>query len=288
MEQVAAPIFTGCVILGRLQSKDMKITSRQSPKIKYLAKLKLKKYRDLERKMLIDGYYPLQFAMRNDYPIEELFICRELLRSKFDNKTLVDSIKTLGIPITEVEGYVFLKVSTAISPEGLMAVAPQKHTSLQQHQPVPKGIYVVAESIEKPGSLGAILRLADNVGATGVVLADMRVDMCEPEVIRSSLGTFFSVNILEDSTKNAIKWFKQNGIKILATSPGATVNYAKVDMRGSVAVVLGAEYAGLSEAWINNADVKIKIPMFGQANSLNVTAAAAVTLYEILRQRNRV
>lgn len=266
----------------------MKITSRQNPKIKYVAKLKLKKYRDAERKMLIDGYYPLYFALHNNYPIEELFICRELLRSKFDNKTLIDSLGALGIPMTEVENNVFLKISTAISPEGLIAVACQKHAYLQQHQPVSDGIYVVAESIEKPGNLGAILRLVDNAGAVGLVLADMRVDMHEPEVIRSSLGTFFSVNILEDSTKNAIEWFKRNGIKILATSPGATVNYAKIDMRESVAIVLGAEYAGLSEAWINNADVKIKIPMFGQANSLSVTATVAVTLYEILRQRDRV
>jgi len=265
----------------------MKITSRQNPKIKYLAKLKLKKYRDTEGKMLIEGYYPLQFAVRNNYPIEELLICPELFRNKFDNQTLIESVRKLDVPIIEIEKNVYLKISTAISPEGLIAVAPQKHTSLQQHRPVLDGIYVVAEAIEKPGNLGAILRLADNAGATAVVLADMRVDMYDPEVIRSSLGAFFSVNILEDSTENAIKWFKQNKIKTLVTSPNATTNYTKVDMQGSVAIVLGAEYAGLSDAWINNADEKIKIPMFGQANSLSVTAAVAVVLYEAVRQRSK-
>ncbi len=265
----------------------MKIASRQNPKIKQITKLRLKKYRDLEQKMLVEGYYPLYFAVHNHHPIEELFVCSELFRDTLDNQALVESIRELGIPITEVEKNVFLKIADVDNPTGLIAVAPQGHISPKQRYLVPDGIYVVAESIEKPGNLGAIFRLADNVGASGVILANMRADRFDPEVIRVSLGTFFSVNIFECTTIEAIAWLKQNRIKILATSPNAEVNYTAVDMTGAVAIVLGTEHTGLSESWLNNADAKIKIPVLGQADSLSVMASAAVILYEAVRQRSR-
>jgi len=251
-----------------------------------MAKLKLKKYRDLEQKMLIEGYHPLYFAIHNRHPIEELFVCPELFRDAFDNQALVKSIRDLGIPITEVEKSAFLKIADTDNPTGLIAVAPQKHTSLKQHHPVPNGVYVVAESIEKPGNLGAIFRLADNIGASGVILANIRADRFDPEVIRVSLGACFSVNIFECTSTEAIAWLKQNRIKILATSPNAEVNYTAVDMTGAIALVLGTEHTGLGEGWLNNADAKIKIPMLGQVDSLSVTSSAAVILYEAIRQRS--
>jgi TrmH family RNA methyltransferase len=263
----------------------VKITSRQNSKIKQVAKLKQKKYRDLEQKMLVEGYYPLSFAIRNHYPLEELFVCPELLRDNFDNQTLVENIRRTRTPVTEVEKHIFLKIAGADNPAGLIAVAPQKHLHLKHHRFVTNGVYVVAESIEKPGNLGAIFRLADNIGAAGVVVTDMRADMFDPETIRVSLGSCFSVSILESTTEEAIEWFRQNRTKILATSPNEGVNYTKIDMTRAIAVVFGTEHAGLSRSWLNSADVKVKIPMLGQVNSLSVTSAAAVILYEAVRQR---
>ena len=263
----------------------MKITSRQNSRINQVAKLKQKKYRDLEQKILVEGYHPLSFAIRNHYPLEEVFVCPELFRDKFDNQSLVESVQKLGTSIIEVEKNVYLKLSAADSPEGLIAVAPQKHLHLGQHDYAPNSFYVVAESIEKPGNLGAILRLADNAGASAVILTSARADMFDPEAIRVSLGAIFSVAILESTTAEAIEWLKQNRIKILATTPNAEVNYTEVDMTDAVAIALGTEHTGLSGSWLNSADAKVKIPMLGQVNSLSVTTAAAVILYEVVRQR---
>jgi TrmH family RNA methyltransferase len=263
----------------------MLITSKQNPKIKNTAKLKMKKYRDEAQKFLIEGYYPIKFALENNYPMEELYVCPALLREKFDNADLISKLEEKGVFVTEVPEHVFTKLSSLESPEGLVAVAPQKNQFLKDHKAVQNGIYVVIESIEKLGNLGAIFRLVDNAGANGVIVCDMRADIYNSESIRSSVGTFFSINILQSSSKEAVEWCKGNGIKTLATSPQGSETYTEVDLTGDIAIVMGTEYAGLSDIWMRNADVKIKIPMFGQANSLSVTASTAVVLYEVVRQR---
>ncbi len=265
----------------------MLISSKQNPKIKHLAKLNLKKHRDSAQQFLIEGYYPLSFAINNNWPLEELYVCRELLRDKFDNQQLINMIQSRGVPITNVSADVFEKIASYESREGLVALAPQKHTHLDDYHPPisANDIYLVAEAIEKLSNLGAIFRLADNVGARGVVVTNMRADIFNPEVIRSSIGTFFSITILQATTPQAIQWFKQHAITTIATSPHAQTSYLDVGMSGSVAIVLGAEYTGLSEEWLTGADVSVQIPMRGQANSLSVTASAAILAYEALRQK---
>ena len=264
----------------------MLITSRQNPKIKDTAKLQLKKHRDAEQKFLVEGYYPILFALTNHYPVEELFVCPPFFRDKFDNQTLVSRLQENGATITELTKQLYEKISSYESPEGLIATAHQKHNNIKDQIPQKNDIYILIESIEKPTNLGAILRLADNAGATGVIICNMRTDIFNPQVIRSSVGCFFSTKIIESSTADAIDWCKINRITILATSPNAKNYYTTVDMTGAIAIVMGTEYAGLSNEWLKNADEKIKIPMFGQANSLSVTASTAIVLYEALRQRN--
>lgn len=263
----------------------MKITSRQDISIKDTAKLKMKKYRDQDQKILVEGYYPILFAYQNNYPLENLYICTDLFRSKFENNSLLEKLTPRGVAIREITENVFEKISCSKSPEGLLAIAPQRHMSIAQHNPIKDGFYVVVESIEKPGNLGEIFRLADSAGASGVIVCDVRADIFDPKVIRNSLGTFFSLNILEGSTPEAIAWCKSHGIKSLATTPQANTFYTEVDMKGPLAIIVGAEYAGLSASWMQKADVQIKIPMFGQAKSLSVTASTAIVLYEALRQR---
>lgn len=274
------------------------ITSKQNPKIKDLAKLKLKKYRDKTGKFLVEGFYPIKFALQNNYPLEEIFFCPELLRQKFDNQEIIRFCAKKGILATELTFPVFEKLSSLESPEGLIALAPQKIKRLEDYQMMKKsleategkhrlpGVFIVVESIEKLGNLGSIFRLADNTGAEAVIICDMRADVFNPETIRSSVGTFFSVTVLKSTTNEAIEWCRKNKIKTLATTPQASQIYTSVDLKsGPLAVVLGAEYSGLSKPWLENSDIKILIPMFGQANSLSVTSSVAVVLYEIVRQR---
>ncbi len=263
------------------------ISSRQNPKIKTLAKLKQKKYRDRLGSFLVEGYYPILFALNNDYPLEEVFVCRKLLRSKFDNGALLRRLQLRGVKVTEVLEGVFFKLSSLESPEGIIAVAPELRRSLKDvtFSKDKPSLFVILESIEKLGNLGALLRLADNAGATGVIVCDMRADIFNPETIRSSVGTFFSVPVYHATSQEALTWCKRNNISVLATTPSATKPYYSVDLKQPVGIALGTEYAGLSSIWLEGATEKILIPMYGQANSLSVTASGAIVLYEAVRQR---
>ncbi|MBV7328246.1 RNA methyltransferase [Chloroflexi bacterium TSY] len=170
-------------------------------------------------------------------------------------------------------------------PEGLLAVASQHRRYLSEAASASDAFYVVAESIEKPANLGAILRSADGAGADGLILCDPCTDIFNPNVVRASVGTFFGVPVLESSSQEAIEWCRQRKIQTLAATPQADVLYTDVDLSKPTAVVVGTEQYGLSDQWLAQADVQIKLPMFGQVNSLNVAIAASVLLYEVVRQR---
>jgi len=129
------------------------------------------------------------------------------------------------------------------------------------------------------------VRLADGAGADAVVVCDPRADIFDPKAVWASLGTFFSVPILESSTQQALVWCRENGIRTLAATPRGNVMYTDVDMREAVAIAVGAEHHGLSGLWMEQADVQVRLPLFGQVESLSVTMAATVLLYEVARQR---
>lgn len=263
----------------------MDITSHNNPRIKDIAKLQSKKHRDRQHKFLIEGYYPLSYALDNKYPIEEVFVCEKLLRDKFDNDTLLERIKSNNIHLTIVSENVYAKLSDYESPEGIIAVAQEKDSILNNLKPQNDGLYLVAESIEKLSSLGTLFRLADNAGVDAVIICDPRADMYNPHVIRTSLGTFFSVTIVEATTDEAITWCKESNIQTIATSPQADKEYTQIDLTLSTAIVIGTEHGGLSDNWLRNSDLTVKIPMFGKAESLSVSTSTAIMLYEAIRQR---
>ena len=150
----------------------------------------------------------------------------------------------------------------------------------------PNGLYLVAETIEKPGNLGSILRSADAVNATGVIVCNRQTDIFNPNVIRASTGAIFSVPLAETSSEEAVAWLRANGIKSLAATPHTDKIYTETDMTGPIAIVVGAEQYGLSDYWMNEADLQVVIPMLGKMDSLNVATAATLLLYEAARQRN--
>jgi RNA methyltransferase, TrmH family len=144
---------------------------------------------------------------------------------------------------------------------------------------------VVAEAIEKPGNLGALLRSADAAAVTGVIVCDPTTDIYNPNVVRSSRGTLFTVPLAEASTPETLAWLRARHISVVATSPLATLAYTDADLRGPVAIIVGAEDAGLSPNWLEQADLSLRIPMLGKVNSLNVATAATLLMYEARRQR---
>src|SRR5690606_8869888 len=144
---------------------------------------------------------------------------------------------------------------------------------------------LVLESVEKPGNLGAVLRTADGAGVDGVIVADPRTDPWNPNTVRASMGTLFSIPLAVTDTAAARAWLTEHGIRLVAAVLGAPTRYTEADLRGPVAIVLGSEAHGLSDAWRGDDVTAVHIPMLGIADSLNVSATAAVLAYEALRAR---
>ena len=166
-----------------------------------------------------------------------------------------------------------------------MALAPTPVVRLKDLKLSSKGMVVVLESLEKPGNLGAVLRTCDGVGVEAVLVCDPKTDVYNPNVIRSSTGVIFKIPVVCANSVDIVSFLKSRKIKICASAPAASKLYTEVDLKGAWALVLGSEDQGLSDYWLEVADMTVKIPMKGLADSLNVSSAAAIILYEALRQR---
>ena len=171
-------------------------------------------------------------------------------------------------------------------PEGLLAVAPQRHLQLTDHQPADNGVYIIAEAIEKPSNLGTLLRSADCAGVDGVIVCEPITDIFHPDVVRGSTGALFSVPTFVASTAQTLTWCQRHQIRTLAATPHAQQLYTAVDMEGAIAIVVGTEQYGLSQRWLDEADEQVIVPMLGQMDSLNVSMAATLLVYEAVRQRH--
>lgn len=262
----------------------MRITSLQNQRIKNVVKLHQQRQRRRQQCFLIEGYRALWHAVEQGYPLQEVYTCPPLYFGKNEDRLLI-RLADMGVQIVEVTKDVFRKMAVRGRPEGLLAVAPQVHSVLADHQPEPNAFYLIAEAVEKPGNLGTLLRSADGAGASGVIVCDPRTDIWHPDVVRGSVGAFFAVPFFECDSESAQRWCRQHGIQTLAATPQAEMLYTDTDMEGTLAIAVGTEQYGLSDAWLTAADLRIKLPMFGSTNSLNVAVAGTLLLYEVVRQR---
>lgn len=260
------------------------LTSLQNPKIKQALKLWKRGEREEIGRFLIEGYRELSRAAHAAIEFETLFVCRELFLGSNEEALIrqISAQKALVIPCSEA---VFRKLSYRDRPDGLIAVARQFHTPLSGLKARGTPFYVVAEGIEKPGNLGTILRSADATGVDGVIVCDRQTDIHNPNVVRASVGTLFTVPVVESEGEETFTWLKNNGIAIVSATPSAQKYYTDVDLTQPIAIVVGTEQYGLSRRWMEDADVQVKIPMLGVADSLNVAMAATLLLYEAVRQR---
>jgi TrmH family RNA methyltransferase len=148
-------------------------------------------------------------------------------------------------------------------------------------------LLLVVEAIEKPGNLGTLLRGADAAGVDAVVVCDPVTDIFNPNVVRSSTGVLFSMPVIVAESGEVRSWLRTRAIRAVATTPAAPALYTDADLRGPLAIIMGSEQYGLSEFWLKESDLLVRIPMAGQADSLNVAMAAIITLFEAARQRGR-
>lgn len=256
----------------------------QNPRVKEAVALRERRERNKTDRFLIEGYRENLRALEGNWEIESLFICKELFLGS-NEEHLIEKIAKRGTKIYPCDEKVFKKISYRDRPDGLLAIAPQLHRSLDSLNLKKNPFLVVAEAIEKPGNLGTILRSSDAVGLDALIAADPCTDIYNPNVVRASVGTLFTVPVVEAGGKETLSWLKENKIAILAATPSATKEFTKVDLRGPIAIAVGTEQLGLSPLWMENADIQVKIPMNGVADSLNVAMATTLLLYEAIRQR---
>ncbi len=257
------------------------LSSLQNPKVKEAIKLRERRARDKTGRFLIEGYRELMRAVEGGVACIRLFVCPEFFLGT-NEPTLIEKIREGGAEVEECSKRVFERLSYRDRPDGLLAVAPQVHKNLDALR---GDFFLIAEAIEKPGNLGTLLRSADAVGVDGVIICDRCTDLFNPNVVRASVGTLFTLPVVEAEGEETRQWLKQNKIQIVAATPNVKRLYTEADLTVPIAIVVGTEQLGLSRRWMEMADLKVAIPMRGAADSLNVATATTVLLYEALRQR---
>jgi RNA methyltransferase, TrmH family len=267
----------------RRRPAELEITSPANPRIKQLVALRRRRSRDQSALTLVEGLAEVGLALAAGVRPDALYYCPEL--SSPAGLHLAADAAALGAEVIQVSRGVFEKISYREGPDGWLAVVPAAETSLSRLQLGPRPLVLACAGLEKPGNLGAILRTADAAGVEAVIAADPVTDWANPNVVRASKGTVFSVPVASAATPEVLDWIAANGLQIVAASPDARPLITEVDLTGPTVIAVGAEQAGLSAEWLERAEVRARIPMFGKADSLNVSTSAAIFAYEAVRQR---
>lgn len=262
---------------------ELEITSPANPRVKQLVALRRRRAREESGVTLVEGRAEIELAFAAGVRPRSLYYCPALASP--DGPDLSDRARELGADVVRVSRPVFDKVSYREGPDGWLAVVPAVQTSLAHLTLGPRPLVLACAGLEKPGNLGAILRTADAAGVAAVIAADPVTDWGNPNVVRASKGTVFSVPIASATSAEVHAWIAAHGLQLVAATPDATRLVTEADLTGPTVLAVGAEQAGLPADWLERADVQVRIPMLGRADSLNVSASAAIITYEALRQR---
>ncbi len=260
------------------------ISSPQNSRVKALVRLRTRRERERKATFLVEGYRELRRALAWKGQIEAVYCCPPLFLGDNEEKLLSEAAQ--AAEVVEMSEAAFRKVAYRDRPEGLLAVLRQPSLPLSRLRLGAEPLVLVVESVEKPGNLGAMLRTAEAADADAVVVADPATDVFNPNVVRASLGSLFTVPLAVAEGREALDWLRQSNLRVISTSPAAREPCWKTDLSGRVAVVIGTEQYGLSDLWLDGADHKVSIPMSGTVDSLNAGSAAAVLLFEARRQRS--
>ena len=235
--------------------------------------------------MIVEGFRECRRALDNGYKPRSIFHCPELYLKNENEAQLVLDAERAGADVFTCSKAAFIKMAYKERPDGLLMTGPHVAKRLDDLELPPNALVIVTESIEKPGNLGTILRSADAAKVAAVIVCDRTTDIHNPNVVRASTGTMFSVPIVEASSDEALAWLKDRNFRILAATPHAEKLHFEVELTGNIAIALGAEQYGLTAKWMDGAELRVRIPMLGLADSLNVSAAATILVYEAVRQR---
>ncbi|MBO6606312.1 RNA methyltransferase [Psychroserpens sp.] len=259
------------------------ITSTQNPLVKQILVLKEKsRERRKSGLFVIEGQRELQLAVQANYKVEKVLFYPELI-SEASVNNLVDG----NVEYIEISKEVFQKLAHRDTTEGLIALAQSKsHELANLDFSNDHPLILIAEAPEKPGNIGALLRTADAANVDAVIIANPKSDLYNPNIIRSSVGCVFTNNIVMGSTEDILNYLKDQNINIYCAALKASEAYHKQDFKQASAIVVGTEATGLTEEWLNNSTKNIIIPMQGKIDSMNVSVASGILIFEAKRQRN--
>lgn len=261
------------------------LTSTANPRVKALVRLRTRRARDAAGTTLVEGHDELTLALDSGAAPTELYWCPDLTRPT----DLLDRARAAGARPVSVSREVFGRIAYRESPDGWLAVVPSPVRPLDGLDLRPDALVLVAEGVQKPGNVGAMLRTAEAAGVDAVVTATAEVggtDFANPNVVRASKGTVFAVPVATGGSQRVLDWLVRRGVRVVVTTPAGTTALGRADLTGPTALVVGTEATGVTDLWLRGADETVAIPMRGTVNSLNASVAAAVALYEATRQRD--
>lgn len=260
------------------------ISSLQNPIIKSLVQLQEKsKARKSSGTFLIEGRREISLALIGHFKIQTLLFCPEYISLNEINALIIDSIE---IELIEISKDVYQKLAYRDTTEGLIAVAKNKSTDLENLKLKENSLILIAEAPEKPGNIGALLRTADAANIDAVIIANPKSDLYNPNVIRSSVGCLFTNQVAMAESSEVITFLKKRNISIYSAILQEAKPYYTQNFKEATAIVVGTEATGLSEIWRKESKQNIIIPMEGAIDSMNVSVAAAILLFEAKRQRD--
>ena len=259
------------------------ISSTQNPEIRQLEHWS-RKSRDRRKagRFVLEGLRELSLALEGGYQADKLYFCPEIL----PESRLRDLTGLENCPLVSLSPEVYRHMAYRGKTEGVIGLMHSKSHRLQDLVLASEApLLLVAEAPEKPGNIGALLRTADAAGLDAVIIADPRGDLYNPNVIRSSVGCLFTVPVATGSSPEVLQYLRERRVQVLAAALGDSRRYDQIDYTGPTAIVVGTESTGLTQLWIQEADARVAIPMQGAIDSMNVSVAASILIFEAKRQR---
>lgn len=274
---------------------ELVVTSPANPRLKALVALRRRRAREAAGVSIVEGHEELTLALAAGVVPTTCYYCPELFgppgpagtQELADPRDTVATLRASRVETVRLSPAAFAKISYREGPDGMLAVVPAPTRALAD-LPLPSAgaaLVTVCQGVEKPGNLGAIVRTAEAAGSGAVISADPVTDWANPNVVRASKGAVFAVPVAAATTADTIAWCRQRGVSLVVTTPVARRWHTEVDLTGPVAIVVGSEKHGVDPVLREAADELVRIPMAGRVNSLNVSVAAAVVLFEAVRQR---
>jgi TrmH family RNA methyltransferase len=262
------------------------ISSLQNPLIKQFAQLREKsRERRKSQRFTIEGERETLLAIKGGYRVTHILFSSEIVAEE-DLYFLKDKADS-ATEFIEISTEVYDKLAYRNSTEGILALAQTKSQTLETLKLERENpLLLVAEAPEKPGNIGALLRTADAANVDAVLIANALTDLYNPNIIRSSVGCLFTTQIATASTAEILDFLTKHNISIYCAALQASIPYIQCDFTGATAIVVGTEATGLSKEWLRRSAQNIIIPMQGEIDSMNVSVAAGILIYEAKRQRN--